>query len=38
MGVIENCLECQRNAEVFVTPAKAGVQLVEFPGFRRSPE
>jgi hypothetical protein len=39
MGVIENSLECQRNAEVFVTPAKAtegsaepGVQLVEFPG------
>jgi len=26
------------NDEVFVTPAKAGVQLVEFPRFRRSPE
>ena len=28
----------QGSTEVLVAPAKAGVQLVEFSGFRRSPE
>jgi hypothetical protein len=26
------------NADLFVTPAKAGVQLVDFTGFRLPPE
>ncbi len=31
-------LPSQGGANIFVTPAEAGVQLVDFYGFRRSPE